>query len=77
MEPSIKFEYLQGFDPYEYDVVLIIDELDNKWDIDLAYLSTSIDIKQATEIARSFSYILDFVVSHSHQSVGSALSSLK
>lgn len=77
MEPSIRFEYLQGFDPFEYDIVLIIDEADNKWDINLACLTTSIDTKQATEMVRDFSSIVDFVVSHPQQTVGGVLSSLR
>jgi hypothetical protein len=56
--------------------MLIIDEADNKWDINLACLTTSIDTRQATEMARDISYILDFVVSHPQQNVGGEVFSL-
>lgn len=77
VDPLIEFEYLQGFDPWEYDLMLVIDEVDKTWNIDLAYLSRAIEVGQATEIAADFTAVLDFMLAHSQESVGSALGSLR
>lgn len=77
MEPSIEFEYLQGFDPWEYDLMLVIDDVDNTWKVDLAYLNRAIEVGQATEIAADFTSVLNFMLARSQESVSSALGSLK
>lgn len=57
--------------------MLTIDELDNQLKLQLAYLNGSIDVNQAEEIASDFSLLLNFVLEHSDESIGNALTSLK
>ncbi|KAF7592009.1 hypothetical protein BBP40_000789 [Aspergillus hancockii] len=77
VDPSITFEYLEGFDPWEYDLTMVIDELDNGWHIDLAYLSARVEIDLAKKLAADFSSLLNFLVAHPEETVGTAISSLR
>jgi hypothetical protein len=77
VKPSIEFEYLQGLDPFEYNLMLVVDELDNTWKVNLAYLSPAIEPGQATEIAADFTSMLNFVLTHPQESISAALWSFK
>lgn len=57
--------------------MLIIDEIDNAWKINLTYLSTAIGYSQAEEIAAGFTALLNFVLKSPKDSVGGALWSLR
>jgi hypothetical protein len=75
--PSITLEYLDGFDPWAYDLTVVIDELDNGWNIDLAYLSGRVDVGLVKQVAADFSSILMFILSRSEESIGNVISPLR
>jgi hypothetical protein len=75
-EPSIRFEYLRGLDPMDYELMLIINETNDSWDISLAHMSTGVGNAQARKIANEFTAVLGAMIADSQQSIGNVLGSL-
>jgi hypothetical protein len=74
---SLRFEYINGRDPFAYDLSLVIDEDDDSWQVNLVSWRQRIGDLQTDEIAVSFSRILDYVMTKPEKTVSSALQSCK
>lgn len=60
--PSISFIYREGLDPWAYDLLLTIDEVDSNLEMQLVYPSTSISQEKAKEVARNFETVMNILI---------------
>ncbi|CAG8982330.1 hypothetical protein HYALB_00005332 [Hymenoscyphus albidus] len=57
-EPSLRFDVVEGVDPFDYDMMLLVKETKDSWKINLAYWSAKVDSSLAQTIAKDFDLIL-------------------
>ncbi|EED18482.1 nonribosomal peptide synthase, putative [Talaromyces stipitatus ATCC 10500] len=69
----LRFEYIDGQDPFEYDVSLVIDEVDNNWQVKLVSWKDRVSEFQINGIAASFSRVLKYLMVNPEQTISNAL----
>ncbi|KAK3171196.1 NRPS [Lepraria neglecta] len=61
-KPSISFIYRDGLDPWAYDLLLTINEVDSDFEMQLVYPSTSMSKESANRLARKLEMVMDVVI---------------
>ncbi|KAF2839734.1 putative nonribosomal peptide synthase [Patellaria atrata CBS 101060] len=74
---SISFEYREGFDPWGYDITLLIQEGGDKMDVSLAHWNTAFSAAKGKEIGDCFGKVVEGVLGDASQSVRSLLGSVR
>ena len=61
-KPSIAFIYRDGLDPWAYDLLLAINEVDSDFEMQLVYPSTFMSQENVKRLARKFEVVMNVII---------------
>lgn len=74
-DSSLTFNVIEGIDPFDYDLMLLVKETCGTWKITLAYWGTRIQASKVEAVAETFDKIVTLMLGDVRQSVNAVLAS--
>lgn len=71
-DPSIAFIYRDGLDPWAYDVLLAINEVESDFEMQLVYPSTFMSAESAKRVGRKLKVVMHVMVEEIGRDNGSS-----